>query len=122
LTEYPAIPLLAFGLLGFLGSLLSLLLTETSGKPLQDDMKPDAEKIIPNKGKVTPEKIGNASKPIVRAGFGNVDKPIIDHLMESRNEYCSYNTKETVYKYGDVTAKSRARYDGDKRIRRSNRS
>lgn len=39
LSGFPAIPLIIFATLGMTGSLISLLLTETSGKPLQDNME-----------------------------------------------------------------------------------
>ncbi|XP_021952032.2 organic cation transporter protein [Folsomia candida] len=40
-SKWPSLPLFAFGTLGFLGALLSLLLRETSGKPLEDKLKED---------------------------------------------------------------------------------
>lgn len=41
--EWPSIPLFTFATLGMTGSLISLLLTETSGKPLQDDIVKDGK-------------------------------------------------------------------------------
>ncbi|CAL8122318.1 unnamed protein product [Orchesella dallaii] len=48
-TMWPAVPLFTFAILGILGSLISILLKETGGKPLQDDLNaPEGNaKVVP---------------------------------------------------------------------------
>ena len=58
-------PLFGFGILGFLGSLLSLLLNETSGKPLEDELKDDYQ----------PRKGGNKINPIIISIIDNSNSP-----------------------------------------------
>jgi len=96
LIEWPSIPLFAFGILGFLGSLLSLLLNETSGKPLQDDMKAE-EKGVGSSGKVLPGHIPNNNNNgkeefsgEIKRKYETLEKPIVDHLAHPKNDYQRY--------------------------------